>query len=91
LDKFKCDRCGACCRNIDKSIHFAEIDKGNGVCKYFNEETNLCTIYDQRPRLCNVDTAYEAYFQNYMSLEEYYVENHKACEKLRALINNKNK
>ena len=85
MDKFKCDCCGACCRNLDKSSYFAAMDKGNGVCKYLDEKTNLCTIYDHRPLLCNVDEAYRVYFKKYMSLEKYYETNYKACELLKSI------
>lgn len=89
MDKFNCERCGACCRNIDKSIHFAALDKGDGVCLYLDEESNLCSIYENRPLLCNVDLAYKSYFQNFMSLEDYYAKNYKACELLKNIIKEK--
>jgi len=85
LDKFKCSKCGACCRNLDKSIHFAEYHKGDGVCMYFDIDSNLCTIYDKRPLLCNIDEAYYVYFENYMTRDEYYVQNYNACEVLREI------
>jgi len=87
MDNFICSKCGACCRNLDKSIYFAEYDMGNGVCRYFDEETNLCTIYDDRPLLCNIEKAYDAYFKEYMTLDEYYSANYESCETLRALNN----
>jgi len=39
---FQCDRCGCCCRNLHKSEIYAELDRGDGVCKYLLG--NLCTI-----------------------------------------------
>lgn len=89
MDKYNCERCGACCRNIDKSIYFAALDKGNGVCINLDENTNLCKIYEQRPLLCNINEAYEVYFKKIMSLDEYYTENRRACEYLRSLKNKK--
>lgn len=86
LDEFKCDCCGACCRNIDKSVYFIAMDKGDGVCKYLNEDTNLCSIYEHRPLLCNVKEAYRMYFEKHMSIEEYYEENYKACILLKSMI-----
>jgi len=86
LDKFICEQCGACCRNLDKSILFAELDKGDGVCRFFDDETNVCTIYDERPLLCNVDKAYAVYFEKHMSYDEYRMANTNACKTLRTLI-----
>lgn len=83
MDKFQCSKCGACCRNLDKSIHFAEYHSGDGVCMYLDDSTNLCTIYEQRPLLCNIDEAYDTYFKTYMTREEYNTQNHNVCESLR--------
>lgn len=80
---FKCKKCGACCSNVGTSELYADLDRGDGKCIYFDDKTNLCTIYEDRPIKCNVDKIYEAYFKNTMSLEEYYKLNYKACEKLR--------
>ncbi|GHU73957.1 hypothetical protein FACS1894188_00810 [Clostridia bacterium] len=54
-----------------------------------DEESNLCSIYENRPLLCNVDLAYKSYFQNFMSLEDYYAKNYKACELLKNIIKEK--
>jgi Fe-S-cluster containining protein len=78
---FSCDECGECCRNLDKSPIYAELDSGNGVCKYI--EGNLCSIYEDRPLLCRIDESYEAYFKGVMSQEEYYRLNYEWCIKLK--------
>lgn len=39
---FKCDKCGECCRHLDKSEEYRELDRGDGVCKYLDQ--NLCSI-----------------------------------------------
>lgn len=80
---FNCDKCGMCCRNLDKSKIYAELDSGNGVCKYL--EGNLCSIYETRPLLCRVDDSYGAYFANIMSREEYERLNYEACILLKKL------
>lgn len=78
---FQCDCCGCCCRNLDKSELYKDLDRGDGVCKYLNE--NLCTIYENRPLFCRVDECYERFFKQDMSLVEYYDVNLKMCEKLK--------
>lgn len=78
---FPCDKCGACCRNLHLSPLYAELDRGDGVCKYLSE--NLCSIYESRPLLCRVDECYEKFFKDVMSLEKYYHLNQKACQLLK--------
>lgn len=78
---FDCDCCGECCRHLNLSPLYADLDRGDGVCRYL--EGNLCSIYDERPVLCRVDECYTLYFQKYMSLEEYYRCNKEICRRLK--------
>lgn len=80
---FKCDKCGECCRHLNKSELYRELDRGDGVCKYLVH--NLCSIYDERPLLCRVDEAYYAYFQSEMTKEEYYRLNYEGCKSIRKI------
>ncbi len=80
---FKCDCCGLCCMNLAESDLYADLDRGDGICKYFIEETKLCSIYLSRPDKCNIDKMYEIYFRNYVSLEEYYHMNYESCSLLK--------
>lgn len=66
---FKCDKCGECCRHLDESELYQEIDRGDGVCKFLTD--NLCSIYDKRPLLCRVDESYELFFKSKMTKDEY--------------------
>lgn len=79
---FVCDACGACCRNLDKSSIYKELDRGDGVCKYL--KGNLCSIYAIRPLLCRVDESFEVYFKGTIEREEYYELNYQACQMLKA-------
>ena len=78
---FECDCCGCCCRNLNKSELYTELDRGDGVCKYLLED--LCSIYENRPLLCKVDECYELYFYNIMKRDEYYRLNKVECKKLK--------
>lgn len=80
---FLCDCCGCCCRNLDKSDLYAEIDRGDGTCRYLRG--NYCSIYDKRPLLCRIDECYELFFKQMMSLDEYYWLNEKECLRLKKL------
>jgi Fe-S-cluster containining protein len=83
LDNFNCSKCGACCRNLDKSIYFKQYHSGDGICIYLDLNTNLCKIYDNRPLICNVDKSYYMHFINYMTKIDYYNKNNIICELLR--------
>lgn len=87
---FNCEQCGCCCRNIGKVFWAKSMALSNGICKYLNQETNLCTIYNNRPIFCNVDAFYEKYLKNKMFIDEFYVKNKSECKKLQALMVNKN-
>lgn len=80
---FVCNRCGLCCCNLDKSQLYKSLDRGDGVCRYYDEGTKLCMIYDKRPILCNVDVFYDKYLKNEISRHEYYNMNYKVCEELK--------
>ena len=77
---FKCDCCGECCRNLDKSDLYKELNRGDGVCKFLME--NLCSIYDNRPLLCRIDDSYDIYLKDRYTKEEYYKLNYEVCKKL---------
>ena len=83
MQAFICDCCGLCCMNISKSEIYSDLDRGDGVCKYFEEETKLCSIYSERPLKCNIDKMYEVYFKGTISKSEYYKLNYNACKKLK--------
>lgn len=80
---FKCDCCGCCCRSVALSSIYRWLDRGDGVCKYFDEQSLLCTIYDDRPIECNVDLMYEVYLSKMMCRDEYYEKNYKICNELK--------
>ena len=79
---FPCNRCGQCCRHLHLSTLYARLDRGDGVCRYLDETSSLCTVYDHRPLLCNVDAMYDLYFSQFMTREEYYEQNRKSCKTL---------
>ncbi len=69
--------------NLQKSDVYSDLDRGDGICKFFDMESKLCSIYIDRPDKCNVDKTYKIFFQKKMSLEEYYQLNYEACCKLK--------
>lgn len=78
---FACDRCGDCCRSLDKSPVYADLDRGDGICRYLSG--NLCSIYENRPLLCRIDDCYELFFKDKITKPGYYKLNHDICTKLK--------
>lgn len=87
MSGFPCDSCGLCCQNISGISDLVDFDLGNGVCKYFDSTTRLCSIYDKRPLICRVDEMYTFYYSRKINKEEFYRLNQNVCENLK----NKNK
>ncbi len=79
---FYCDKCGLCCRNLQLSTLYADLDRGDGVCKYL--VGNLCSIYEDRPLKCRIDDCYELYFNSIMTREEYDKRNQEVCQQLKS-------
>ncbi len=79
---FQCKKCGSCCSNVNLSPLYADLDRGDGKCRYFDDKLRLCKIYLNRPLKCNVDETYNAYFRDKMSRSDFYKLNYEACIKL---------
>lgn len=80
---FICDKCGLCCKNLQLSPLYSSLNRGDGICKYFDDDFNLCTIYEKRPILCNIDEAFKTYFSDKMTQNEYYKLNYQICNQLK--------
>lgn len=87
---FNCDKCGICCKCITLSDIYSHLDRGDGVCKYFNDDTNLCSIYPNRPDICNVDKVYEKYYSELLPREDFYRLNKECCLELREMFARRN-
>lgn len=80
---FKCTKCGVCCENLSLSSLYIKLDRGDEVCIYYDSKNKLCSIYNNRPIICNIDAMYKMYFYNEMSLENYYKLNYEFCNELK--------
>ena len=78
---FPCDKCGECCRNLQMSELYEELDRGDGVCKFL--DGNLCSIYQTRPLLCRIDESYDRFFKDSMTRDEFYRANLQVCSELK--------
>ena len=67
-----CDKCGICCTLFDLlelPEEYQKLNDGSGRCKYLIG--NLCSIYDNRPLLCNSTWVYAHFYANTYSWDEY--------------------
>lgn len=79
---FPCSKCGACCRNIRNSELTIFLDRGDGTCKFYNDETKLCSNYDERPDICRITLYYQENLINVISWDNYVNINLEACKTL---------
>lgn len=83
---FECSKCGACCSHLEAfGGLYADLDNGNGVCRYYAPLTHLCTCYETRPLKCRVDDSYEQLFKHQMSYEEFIKLTKQGCAQLQQL------
>lgn len=83
---FNCDKCGLCCQNLKISSLYKDLDRGDGTCIFYNEDTKLCNIYENRPIICNIEKFYKVYFAGKIKKYNYYKLNYEACKKLKEKI-----
>ena len=83
---FPCTQCGECCRRVDASEVTQPLDRGDGVCRHFDEATKGCAIYETRPLTCRVDAYYEAHLKDQVALDEYYRLNAELCNTMQAEV-----
>ncbi len=79
---FKCTQCGACCKILPRLVAPWLVDE-SGVCRHLKD--NKCTIYDNRPDICNRDKMRPLY--NNLTDSEYDELSEKCCKELEELAN----
>ena len=77
---FPCRKCGLCCKMLQDIPILSDYDIGNGTCRYL--KNNLCSIYENRPILCNVERMYSNYFKDSISEKDYIKININACSQI---------
>nr|WP_200978367.1 YkgJ family cysteine cluster protein [Pseudomonas cichorii] len=78
---FPCNKCGLCCKNLDKSPDYSHLDRGDGTCVNFDSQSNLCTIYNNRPLICRVLEYHETHL-SHINKDSYISTNISICKKL---------
>ena len=82
LKSFPCTACGKCCRNFHLSEQTAYLNRGDGICRYFDTETNLCKIYENRPLISRVEDYYKTHLSHIYEWDEFVKLNLEICQKL---------
>lgn len=54
----------------------------NGVCSKLNKEDNTCSVYEDRPDICNVETTYNNYYAGKVSKDKFFNDNENICKQL---------
>ena len=80
---FQCDRCGLCCQHVSFSEIYKHLDRGDGICRYYEEITHRCSIYENRPVICNIEMFYEKFMQQKMSKEKFFELNYDVCQQFK--------
>lgn len=83
ITEFPCSQCGLCCKHVNLSPQTAFLDRGDGLCQHLNLNTNLCSIYENRPSICNVQKQYEHVYSKQMSWAQFVTVNIEVCEILK--------
>lgn len=88
---FDCHRCGACCKLVNLSEYGTDLDRGDGVCRHFDELNNICKIYETRPEICNVSVMYEKFYKKNYDWATFSQMNKESCQQLEKIISEKTK
>ncbi|WP_414120861.1 YkgJ family cysteine cluster protein [Vreelandella titanicae] len=81
---FPCSQCGLCCQHVDLATETRFLDRGDGICRHYDELSKLCSIYDERPDICRVDLQYERTYSQQYSWDNFIKVNLVACELLQS-------
>lgn len=84
--EFSCDRCGACCRQVDHAPETIFLDRGDGVCCHYDEDQRLCSIYEWRPAICRVEHQYFSHYRHLIDWPKFVRINQSACEILKSRL-----
>ncbi len=82
---FNCTQCGACCKILPKYVA-PELVGENGFCKHLKD--NKCTIYENRPDICNHETMRANYPD--LTKDEYDNMSMIACSELKVMADELN-
>lgn len=85
MTAFPCNRCGACCRHVHLAKETLFLNRGDGCCQHYDDNSKQCLIYADRPSICRVDEQYLLNYQSLITWEAFVEVNVQACKKLSLL------
>lgn len=80
--KFPCTQCGACCRHVHLADETKFLDRGDGICHHYDIDSKLCSIYETRPLICQVEKQFQLNYQDRFKWNEFIEINQAACRLL---------
>lgn len=80
-----CTQCGLCCKLfhvLPPGLDIVSIlDRGDGICRYLVD--NKCSIYENRPLICNSAKMYDLYFMEQFTWEDFQNHLKQQCQELK--------
>lgn len=73
-----------CCKRVHLLAETASLDRGDGICRHFDDDLKRCRIYQQRPDICRVDRQYELHYSSAMTWDAFVELNQSACKTLQS-------
>tara|TARA_R110002167_G_scaffold188380_1_gene389967 strand:- start:25640 stop:25867 length:228 start_codon:yes stop_codon:yes gene_type:complete len=70
---------------VNESVETAFLDRSDGVCRHLDEQTHLCTIYEERPLVCRVEDYYQTNLSSVVSWSVFVDLNVEICNELQRL------
>ena len=83
-NSFPCTACGQCCKNVHLSEQTNYLNRGDGTCRHFDDESLLCNIYEQRPLICRIEEYHEKYLSHLYEWDGFVKMNLEVCEQLKS-------
>jgi Fe-S-cluster containining protein len=63
----------------------AHLDRGDFACKHLSD-TNECTIYCNRPPICDIEKVYKNKLSKHITKQEYFKIAAEACNKMQNMV-----
>ena len=85
---YSCSKgCGACCTRVGANMELLKkfdfpygVKEDGKTCEKLDEKTRLCTVYLNRPEVCQIDLMYyKTHFKHKQTKKEFFLNESKIC------------
>lgn len=83
MQNFPCKQCGLCCQRVHLASETQFLDRGDGTCRHYDAATRGCTVYAERPDICQVAKQYALHYSKLYSWNEFVTLNLQVCDLLK--------